>query len=274
MQLFRKHIRPAWIFRSGKKVWRLLPGHGVLAVELRDTEKKETEFAALNIFTGSPYWHNLQFDEKWWITVNKVHRGVLLLQQFVKPDMPTPGRIFAVDALTGRLLWQNDELKYVNAVDNVVYGLRSTLTSEEVVGLDCRTGESSVTIPADDTRLQEISGTSDELNYLLPVSFDELDEKSASVSGEVIPPGAKAPSVIKTESGWQVLGFHIAGGTDEKGVPLYESHLKVMDNNGHLQFQDVTDRGLYTTLLDFYFIVSGMLLFVRNSNEIVAVRLS
>ncbi|MCL5035087.1 MAG: DUF4905 domain-containing protein [Bacteroidetes bacterium] len=278
MQLFRKHIKPAWTFKSGKKIWRLLPGQGVLAVELRDTDNKETEFAALDITTGSPLWQNLQFEERWWITVNKFHRDVLLLQQFVKPDMPTPGKIFAVDAMTGKVLWQNDELALVNVVDDLVYGLRSTFTSEEIVGVNWRTGESAVTFSADDPRTQEINVALTREEYMLPVSLEELEDNPLSatppVRVEAFPSEAKTPSLIETGADRRIIGYHLDAGTDEKGVHVYESHIKIIDRGGKVHFEDTTDRGVYTTLQDFYFVVDNILLYVRNSNEIVAVNLS
>ncbi|MCL5267012.1 MAG: DUF4905 domain-containing protein [Bacteroidetes bacterium] len=271
-------MKPAWTFRSEKKVWRLLPGAGVLAVELRDTENKLTEFAGLDITTGVAHWQSLQFEDKWWITVNKIHRGVLLLQQFVKPDMPTPGKIFAVDVLTGKLLWQNNELSYMSVIEDTVYGLRNTLTSEEIVGVNYRTGEATVTFPTNDPRVQEINQTVTEEKFMLPAAFEESEENSNQASGSILseafPSDAKAPALIETRSGKHVVGYHLDSGTDEKGVPVYDSHLKVVDNGGKILFEDTTDKGVYTTLQDFYFVVSGMLLYVRNSNEIVAVRLS
>ena len=38
-------------------------------------------------------------------------------------------------------------------------------------------------------------------------------------------------------------------------------------------FDDVVDRKVYTTLGDFYFVVSTKLIYARNSNEIVAIDL-
>ncbi len=277
MQFFKKYLRPAWTFKTEKKVWRLLPGTGVLAVELRDTDNKLTEFAALNIENGSPLWQNLQFEEKWWITVNKIHRDVLLLQQFVKPDMPTPGKIFAVDILAGKLLWQSNDLSFMNVIEDTVYGLRSTLASEEVVGVNYRSGQQLITFPLDDTRVQEVSEPAVENGYLLPVVYKEPEGAPDQVTfpnpGRAFPDDAKAPSFIESQPGKYVVGYYLDAGTDEKGAPVYDSHVKVIDVDGKVLYDDVADRKVYTTFQDFYFQVNEELLYVRNSNEIVAVRL-
>ncbi len=278
MQLFRKRLSPTWTFRSDKKVWRLLPGSGVLAAELRDTDNKITEFAVLDIETGSPLWQNFQLEEKWWVTVNKIHHDVLLLQQFVKPDMPTPGKIFAVDLFTGKPLWQNHELSYLNIIDDVVYGLRRTLQSEDIVGLNYRTGEEREVFSADDTRAQELSFSLPEDDFILPSLFEELEETpdsaSAAVLKRLIPTDAKTPTVIESPSGKEIVGYHQNAGTDEKGVQVYDSHLKIIDGEGKILFEDVADKKVYSALQDFYFAVNEQLIYVRNSNEIVAVKLS
>ncbi|MCL5739088.1 MAG: DUF4905 domain-containing protein [Bacteroidetes bacterium] len=278
MQLFRKRLSPTWTFRSDKKVWRLLPGSGVLAVELRDTDNKITEFAGLDIETGSSLWQNFQLEEKWWVTVNKIYNDVLLLQQFVKPDMPTPGKIFAVDLFTGKPLWQNHELSYLNIIDDVVYGLRRTLQSEDIVGLNYRTGEEREVFSADDTRAQELSFSLPEDDFILPSLFEELEETpdsaSAAVLKRLIPTDAKTPTVIESPSGKEIVGYHQNAGTDEKGVQVYDSHLKIIDGEGKILFEDVADKKVYSALQDFYFAVNEQLIYVRNSNEIVAVKLS
>lgn len=277
MQLFRKRLKPAWTFKSEKKVWRLLPGRGVLAVELRDTDNKITEFAGLDIQTGSPLWQNLQFEEKWWITANKIHRDVLLLQQFVKPDMPTPGKIFAVDALAGKLLWQSDDLSFLNIVDDTVYGVRSTITSEEVVGVNYRSGEQIITFPLDDARAQAVSQPAVEDGYLLPVIYDDPEGSPGRATlpglGHAFPTDAKSRSFIETRPGKYTLGYYLDAGADEKGAPVYDSHLRVIDVDGKVIYEDVADRKVYTTFQDFFFQVNEQLLFVRNSIEIVSVPL-
>lgn len=246
-------------------------------MELRDTDNKLTEFAALDIENGSPLWQNLQFEEKWWITVNKVHRDVLLLQQFVKPDMPTPGKIFAVDALAGKLLWQSNDLSFVNVLEDTVYGLRNSLTSDEVVGVHYRSGEPVVTFPIDDARVQDVSQPAVEDGFLLPVVYEEPggapDQVPVPNPGRAFPPESKSPSFIETQAGKLAVGYYLEAGTDEKGAPVYDSHVKIVDVDGRVIYEDIPDRKVYTAFQDFYFQANDKLLYVRDSNEIVAVRL-
>ncbi len=281
MNLFKKSLKPSWTFprspeNSNKKIWRLLPGSGILAVELRDVDKKEVEFAGIDLNTGAPLWQNLQLEEKWWVNINKIYQDVLLLQQFVRPDMPQPGKIFAVDIFTGKILWQDEAVEFLNAADGRVYGIRRTFQSEEVIGLNPKTGEAEIALSVDDPRSRVLNNVFEPEEYSLPVPLEEAEETRhgdvANVA-HVFPAGAKSPTIIKSSSGKEVAGYHVQSGTDGKGIQTFDSLIKIADPDGKVIFEDRADSGVYTTLQDFYFVVNEELIYVRNSNEVVAVKL-
>ncbi|HEY9165668.1 MAG TPA: DUF4905 domain-containing protein [Candidatus Kryptonia bacterium] len=277
MKLFRGHIPPSWKFKSDVKVWRLLPGKGVLAVELRDTANKTASFAGIEIGSGKTLWKDLRFENGWWVTINTIYEDVILLQQFVRPDMPTAGKVFAVDLLSGKILWQNDSLTYLYAAEGGVICAKRTLVSDEIVSLDYRTGiEKSISPPVDLSRSGLASGTQAE-NFILPELLEPDGKKSypeiSDALRNVLPPDAHAPSAIVYRSGKTIAGFHLRNGEDERGTALYDSHLQIVDSNGKIMFRDVADTNVYMPITDFYFVAETHLIYVRNSNEIVAVKL-
>ncbi len=277
MKFFGRKLKPVWTYRTDKKVWRLLPGNGILAAELRDTDKKLTDYAAIDIASGSPLWQGLRLEDSWWIIMNRIFRDVLLLQQFVKPDMPTPGKIFAVDLFTGKILWENHEVSYLSAGDDLVYALRASIRSEEVVGLDYRTGLEKLSFPAEDPRTDQLPPPQPQDGFTLPVFVEEIqDEITLSrISGlKGIPPeNAKNPTFIPSVAGKDISGYHTGAGNDEKGVPFFDSHVMIIDERGDAVYGDVADSKVYTAMSDFYFAAGNTLIYVRNSNEIVAVNL-
>ncbi len=278
MKFSRRKIKPAWTFKTGKKVWRLIPGNGVLAVEFRDTEAKVADYAGIDIASGTPLWQGLRFEESWWVLMNRTFRDVLLLQQFVRPDMPTPGKIFAVDLITGKVLWQNDEMSFLNAAGDLVYGLRKSILSEEVVGLDYRTGTDKITFSTDDPRADEIAFPSAQDDFILPAFIEEITGNLAPAHADRLrkapPENAMAPTFIPSVNGKNVVGFHTDAGTDEKGIPVFDSHIEILDDEGSVIFGDIADRHVYTAMGDFYFVAEKNLIYARNSTEIVAVKLS
>lgn len=277
MKFIGRKLKPAWTFKTDKKVWRLLPGSGVLVAELRDTEAKISEYAGIDISSGSPLWQGLRLEESWWVIMNRIFRDVLLLQQFVKPDMPTPGRIIAVDLFTGKVLWQNSELTYLNASGDLIYAVRKSIRSEDIVALDCRTGTENISFPSDDPRAEELSLPPQEDEFVLPGFFedfaDDLPAEKTALLRKAPPTDAQNPTFIHSVSGKDIVGFYSNAGTDEKGAPVFDSHLIVLDGKGNPIFQDTADRKVYTTLGDFYFVTGTTLIYSRNSNEIVALGL-
>lgn len=272
-----RKLKPAWTFRTDKKVWRLLPGMGVLTAELRDTDAKISEYAGIDISSGAPLWQGLRLEESWWVIMNRVFRDVLLLQQFVKPDMPTPGKIIVIDLFTGRILWQNSELSFLNVSGDSIYALRRSIRSEEIVALDYRTGTEKISFPADDPRADNLLFPPQQDEFVLPGFLEELADDlpagRAALLRNAPPADAENPTFIPSVSGKDIIGFYSNAGTDEKGAPVFDSHLMIIDSEGNSIFQDTADRKVYTTLGDFYFVARSKLIYTRNSNEIVAVGL-
>ncbi len=277
MKSMRKKLKPSWTFVTEKKIWRLLPGNGVLAVELRDTEAKTAEYAGIEISSGSPLWEGVSFEESWWIVMNRVFKDVLLLQQFVKPNMPTPAGIYAIDLFTGKVLWQNRELSLINASNDLVYVSRKSIQSEDIAGLNYKSGAEVIVFSAEDPQVDKISSVPQQDEFRLSSFFEEikhvLSKNHAEVLTKAMPAGAANPTFILAVSGKDIIGFYTSAGKDEKGVPVYDSHIRIVDSVGKIVFDDVVDTKVYTTLGDFYFVVGTMLIYARNSMEIVAVDL-
>lgn len=277
MKSLRKNLKPSWTFASDKKVWRLLPGNGVLAVELRDTEAKTAEYAGIAISSGSPLWQGVSLEDSWWIVMNRIFKDVLLLQQFVRPDMPTPGGIFAIDLFTGKMLWQNQDLTFVDASNDMVYASRKSVSDEEIIGLDYRTGDQKLVLGADDQQAAALSFDPPRDEFMLSSFFEEvagtLPRSRRELLGKATPAGALNPTYILSVFGKDIIGFYTDSGKDEKGVPVFDSHLRIIDPEGKPVFDDVIDRKVYTTLGDFYFVVENRLVYAKNSVEVVAVNL-
>jgi hypothetical protein len=281
---FKKKLKPAWTFPEGtskseRKVWRLLVQSGVLVAELRDTDKKTTEFVGIDLSSGSLLWKNDQLpvpsgEEKWWINLNIIYRDTVLLQQFARPDMPTPGKIFVLDLHTGELLWKNPEVSFLSAAGETIFCSRKTFSSEIMVGFNFRTGIEREISPPE--MPEEYSSVQPELT--LPEPIDELTEDSRDkiayrdILNQRIPPDAKQATILKIGQA-SVIGFYTSSRKDPKGAALYDANLTVTDANGKTIFEDVADKNVYVPLADFYFGIGGKLIYVKNSDEIVAVKL-
>ncbi len=125
--LLRKRRSTAWEYAVDGVLWRLLPAaEGFLLGEDRDLEQKTVSFFCLDDTTGSFRWKGLAFPEKWWISMEVLHRNVLILHEYAAPDMPDHKKLYAVDVSTGAALWSNDEAKFLFAHGEHIYAARET----------------------------------------------------------------------------------------------------------------------------------------------------
>lgn len=247
---------------------------GILVAELRDIDRKVTEFIGIDLSSGSLLWKNDQLEEKWWTNLNVIYRDTVLLQQFARPDMPTTGKIFVLDLSTGKLLWQNPEVSFINAARETIFCSKKSFPSETIVGFNFRTGVeqeiSKSEIPDEYFSVQS--------EFTVPEPIDEpIEDFQAAIAqrdvlGQKIPSDARRAMIMKLGQ-VDVIGFHIPSGKDPKGAALYDARLIVTDAKGKIIFEDIADKKVYVPLSDFYFGVEGKLIYVKNSDEIIAVKL-
>lgn len=258
---------------NGKKVWRLLPGQGVLVAELRNADEKTTEFAGIDLSSGSLLWRNNR-EKEWWTTLNVVFKDTILLQEFARPDMPTSSKIFVLDLHTGKLLWQNHDVSFMAAKGDTIFCLKKSFTSDVVIGLNFRTGKQRE-VATSDLPDENYSYQSE---FVLP---EPIDNRSESPQGQTIlnmlarttiPPDSKDLTFLRIGEK-TVIGFYSISRKSPKDNPLYEAQLIVTDKKGKIIFEDIVERGIHVPLADFYFGVGERLIYVRNSEEIVAVKL-
>ena len=85
-------------------------------------------------------WSNAQFRDRWWMSIETVHDHVLFLHEYATPDMPDHRKIFALDIGDGKLLWSNDDMKYLFAHERAVYAAKESNDRRRFYELDLQTG--------------------------------------------------------------------------------------------------------------------------------------
>jgi hypothetical protein len=276
MRFFRKRMKPSWAFPErkdvgDKKVWRLLPGREVLVAEFRNPDKKTTEIVGLDLSSGSLLWKNERGEEGWWIIPNTIYRDTVLLQEFSKPDMPTPSKVFCIDLYTGDLLWENHEVSYINANGDTIYCSKESITSEKIVGLNFRTGVEREIL------MSELPGGdySYQSEFDSPQPVDDLHERIdiEGIPKSLFPVDPKHLSTLKIGNK-NVFGFYAISGKDAKGGTLYDARLVVVNREKEVLFEAIVDEKVHVPLPDFYFAAGETLIYVRNSSVIVALKLA
>jgi hypothetical protein len=98
-------------------VWRLeidSPG-GIILTEVRDVANKKVSFSSINLDSGDVYFDGLETEERWLTGIEAAYDGVILLHSYESESVPTHKGIIALDATTGKALWNN----YNSAFDHL-----------------------------------------------------------------------------------------------------------------------------------------------------------
>jgi hypothetical protein len=144
MRLFKKSTPawpPAWTYDAGAYIWRFVfSGSGHILGEARDPEEKTTSFFCLREHDGAVLWEGMRSDENWWVGFEAIAGPRFFLHGFRKPDMPQHLGIRAHDLASGEALWRNDELAFVLARGDDVFGAREGFSGMEFFRLSAADG--------------------------------------------------------------------------------------------------------------------------------------
>ena len=90
-------------------VWRLEIDSlkEIILVEVRDVANKKVSFSSINLSDGEVYFDGLEAEERWLTEIEAAYDGVLLLHNYESDLGPAHKGIIALDALTGKTLWNN-----------------------------------------------------------------------------------------------------------------------------------------------------------------------
>ncbi len=155
-------IKKIYRFTNKRSIFRiLLSDTNKLIIEERDNQKLEAFFTCLQAETGKPLWKNFQFEEKYWIGIEKIYKEIIYLHHFKKPDMPGHKSIIAFDINTQSELWRNDELVFLLIDNNKVYAFQPLFEGRKFFALDYKTGE----------LIEDLGQNPDEINKLREKSF-------------------------------------------------------------------------------------------------------
>lgn len=115
-------IKKLYKYDNGRQLFRLLPTDtGKLIIEERDRTIKEAFFTCLDIRSGRKIFSDLQFDEKYWIGIEKIYKDVILFHRFERPDLPQHKGIIAYDIKSQTVLWENQNTFLYAADDKLIF---------------------------------------------------------------------------------------------------------------------------------------------------------
>ena len=273
-----KRLRPVWEFTVRGVIWRLLPtGKGQFVGEERDIEKKSVSFFCIRQDTGAVQWAHLRLAESWWIGIEAVHNDVVLLHEFAMPDFPDHKKIHALDLSSGRLLWANEDLKYLFARGDNVYAARDLTEESLFVELDGSTGRERRELDpqeANSLRRRVQEGIPIDFPIPFPNAGGGRDDVGAAI--EKVVAGANRVRFIEylQRNEFLAVGYYAAIGSesaDPLGEQLLDQHFVIAEmGTGRILYREVLNSRASAAVPDAFFGLGDRLYSISGRNVLKA----
>ena len=282
----RESLSPAWEYRVRGVIWRLLPTErGQFVGEERDIEGKAVSFFCVRQDTGALQWGNLRLREPWWIGIEAVHNDLVLLHQYAVPDFPDHKKIHALDLSTGRLLWSNEDFKYLFAYGDNIYCSGELPDGPLYVELDSMSGRQNRELDA-----QEVNALRRTIQYREPVDFpvpflnSEGDHVDVGGTIEKLVAGERRIQFIEflQRNEFLAVAYYAAIGNDSDKLPgeplaepLMNQHFIIAEGRtGRVLFKEVLNSRASAAVPDSFFSLGDMLYSIAGKNVLKAFNLA
>ena len=269
-------LKPLWSHTVRGVIWRLVPaGNSRFVGEARDLDKKSTTFFCLDRTTGNPFWEDLSFEEKWWIGIECVTGGVLILHTFATPDLPVHKGIIAVDLENGRHLWSSRDLTYVSADEGRLVALLTKDRLDSPVEIEARTGNITRHLQSGEVQSSgKVAAPDSEFQSSVPLVRGEV-----SRAGEILRlsrRGTKGTGAVEVIDGSPYVVYsqlEPAGRrTDDREV-LTNTVFVLEAESGREVFADILRSDARASAPEQVLVQSGSLYYIREGHTIASVPL-
>jgi len=242
-------------------VWKTVvaPENNVLVLEVRNNEKRQTTFSALDCRRGKFLWRDILFDEPWWISLGAAVGEVVIFTVYLETNNPDKKAVFAYHLHDQKILWWNNDYSLVSVASQQVTGISSKYGSR-VVTLDVLTGNEV-------SKAEDIHETPDRVvrpqQYLADNEYFATVKTFLERKFNLLPVTAleylEYDSVI-------FVSFYL----QEAELVNF---LLIMSSEGDVMAKEKLDEHLKGIGLDTFFVFSGCVFFVRNKTELVSYRI-
>lgn len=247
--------------------------------EERQIEEKTAVFFCLDRENGQELWKHASPGDAWWVGIEAVYRDTVLFHGFANPNLPRHRGVTAVDVLTGKKLWEDQELEFVGVGDDCVVGSRETSVGNSLLELDRRSGRTRRELSSDDFRALNSAWTEPEEEIGFPMPLEQLtgngSEAEAAIEGHY-DAGKLAGPVEALEHGeLAIFDYHELSGHGPTRNPLFSSFIKVVEPaTGTVVYSDTVSIGVQSVVPDLFFVLHDMLYYIKERRTLVAVRLA
>ncbi|WP_247231322.1 DUF4905 domain-containing protein [Telluribacter sp. SYSU D00476] len=250
-------------------IWRIVPHpspqRDEWAVELRDTQHKETAFALVDLAAAELRWQVKPEGTDWWTTLTAFAGERVLLHNYRFPDMPEPTDLLAVSTGEGLLSWAVPNHVFVRALDDT-YLLIATRQNDSVRYKQCNLHTGQL-LPYQE---EEKMDTADQPNYQVPVRYRPRDVYFSTLSSFLDKTvNVKEPVVVDylEVNPYIVFSYYIY---EKEKIAQY---VLIVNRQREVLYHQRLTEGREGVGRDTMFLKGSTLVFLRNNNELVSLKL-
>lgn len=254
-------IKRLYNYDKGRQLFRLLPTDtGKLIIEERDRTIKEVYFSCIDIYSGKIIFSDLQFDEKFWIGIEKIYKDVILFHRFERPDLPGHKGIIAYDIKSQKILWENQNTFLYVADDKIVFksfdfGIKKLIAVDYLSGEQEDYEQSLLNLePIKEDYSSYINSKKISRNNFEEMVGSSLKKKFSEI---IIKDGIN----FATKSGINFFSFHKV--TDDMN---YDNLFFAIKNDGTILLEETINKGIEKLEPESFFIKDELLFLLFGSS--------
>lgn len=243
-------------------IWKVLadPDEKLLLLEIRDGQEKLVSFSLYDLGRQSWRWTDLILEEKWWIGVAAVSKGVILFTIYMDEQNPDKKSVVAIDRDSKETLWWKNNFSVSQVLGQIVAGVDSTLGTRELI-LDIQSGKA---VPRD-----MLNSPAQNFPVIRPFQYHEGTEYFETVKQFLATRQGVSPRYSVEYCEHRSL-ICISAFVGEKDLANY---LFVFKSDGELLEKHTLGEHLKGIATDTFFIYAGFLIFVKNKRELIRYKL-
>ena len=268
----RPSLERLWSFEASGSIWRIIPlESGRILGEVRLHQEKRASFFCLMEKTGAVAWKDREFDETWWIGIEAVARGILILHTYEKPDLPEHRGMIALDVETGRELWRVPDVTFWFLTENRVYAHRRSFEARVVQEIVLSTGELVHTLDDALPELAQIRRAAEE-----SIQTGEIALPAPSTSGDdplldrfVTQWAGSEGGVTGVESlrldDYLLVSYYLPTGAKEHQQPRFNNHFRVVDlRKQKLIHTEILASAVPAIVPDTFYVRDGAIISIKD----------
>jgi hypothetical protein len=238
------------------------PQQNIIFLEVRNEESKKVSFSAVDLDNKSVIFENLAFEEPWWISLAEVSGQMLIFKIYIDTNNPDKKSIIAYDFHQKKTAWWRNNYAVSGVNDSQVMGTETGL-GMKFLALNLTDGLPSVNQSPEPPKQNFL--VRKPLQYYPETSHFETVKSFLNVKHEIL-----AVSMIEYLEFRSLIFISCYINGLEKDLANY---LIVLDEEGQVLLKERIGEHLKGIGIDTFFILSGYLIFAKNTRELVSYKM-